>query len=176
VIAAPAGNGEQKKKVPFRDETYAVVAIQKNFDPTDLDLSQNTFGVFLDDLKRQAKADANEMEGIFDKYISEQKRILEAGKLKRLARDLGASQTEGKAKQERLSREFVDAVVEQIKKEEACASNPDPKSCVGVLTADQIDYFIETIHRRVGNSTAIGPINRETLKTKSAEIAKAIAQ
>lgn len=53
---------ENSKRLPYRDNSYMVMQINKGFDSEDIDLSENTFGKFLERLQEEDARKAEDLE------------------------------------------------------------------------------------------------------------------
>jgi len=161
----------------YRDETYAVLAIQKGFDPTSLDLAQNTFGEFLTRLETDAAKDVSNLDVIVKKLAADQKRIRDFGELRRTVQDLSRLSSTETDKRSRLSNKMLDALAAQIDKEKECqGGTPDSEKCRGAMAPDEIDYLLSKIRGLVKDPGVAAMVSREDLKKEKGKINEAIVK
>ncbi|MHB8773035.1 MAG: hypothetical protein ACYC7J_18735 [Syntrophales bacterium] len=153
-------NGKFKEKIcnEFKKKTYFVVQINKGFDATSLDLSQNTFGKLLNTIDQQQKAEAAAyraaIDGAMTEYANLQAKTKKFGDLRQTITDIETTSDGQSNRRKSLSTDIVTRLAEEI-------GSKDPAK----LNTDQIDYLLDNLKRLViKDSVLYAGINKENLK------------
>jgi hypothetical protein len=174
------GKGGEEKVKPeiYRDETYAVIAIHKNMDPTSLDLAQNTFKTFYKILKSETTMEIERLDLAAKNYLAEQNRVFEMEKIRKVKRELAHTPAQEKSKRLRLGREWVDSIITSIDIENECKQRQDNSSanCSGRLRADQLDYLISEIRRQIKDPALANEIQLDNVKSRKDEIVQSVSE
>jgi hypothetical protein len=141
----------------YVDETYLIIEVQKGFDPTRMDLAQNTFGKFLESLDKKTVENVKEMELLINNFKDEQWRIHKFGELRMLLSDLKRASEDGVEKRKQLAGVLMASLKEELEQEKE--ASPEP----GTLNPDQIDYLFRNIRYLICDPAIIQKINRKEI-------------
>jgi hypothetical protein len=139
-----ASDPKDAKPRPYKDETYLVLAINKNTGEKDLDLDENTFGALLESLKNEDRARAQEQALVFNalqEALVERVQTADFGKAKRLLLDVRDAPSDGAA---RIALGRALDIVARCPAPGAARPKATKATDVA-LTDDQCDYLLRAL-------------------------------
>jgi hypothetical protein len=148
----------------YKDETHFVIEIQKGFDPTSLDLAQNTFGEFIAELDKKNVQEIKEYRDIVSKFVDQQLQISKFGELRNLVNEISRTDADEKDRCERLSADLIEQLSIQIENENAKKKENKNAERDGFLTPDQIDYLLRNTRYLVKDKSVRAQIRRDYVK------------
>ena len=148
----------------FKEKTYLVVQINKGYDASNLDLSQNTFGKLLRNINEENVEIGQAYKAAFDKFLDTQKQTKKFSDLRQMINDIETTPVDQSNRRKSLSTDFIARLFEEINNE----TDPAKKDKKDKLNAEQIDYLLDNLKKLVNSDPALyAGIDREKLKTLS---------
>ncbi len=153
-----SGRLHNKDSSEYRDKTYFVVQINKGYDATTLDLSQNTFRKLLTAVDQQQKADAAvykaAIDGAMAEYLKLQASTKKFSDLRQTLTEIEATPGNQSNRKRSLSADLVSRIAEEI-----------GRKAPADLSTEQIDYLLDNLKRLVvADSGLYAGINRTNLQ------------
>ena len=127
-------------KDDYRENTYLTIQIDKGMNATDLDLQENSYGSFIEQMKKEAKADATLFGEITSKLNKNLVRTVEFNDARKIVDDMKVGRKVNREKFERFVLKLKDTI-------EVRTSKVKPQDKILHFTEEQTDFLMEGLRK-----------------------------
>jgi len=153
----------------FRDHTYLTMQIQKGFDPTNLDLAQNTYKKLHAHLTPETYRNVSEFERVVKNFMNDQYRLGLFGELRTQLVNLPDIDKKETSRRDRLAYNIITKLSSQIKKGRGNVSERD-------LDEMQIAYLLDEIKRQMPDRRHRVMVHRGNFRRNEKAIIRALSR